>query len=135
VAESVLVRHQLLVLNRRRHRVPNRSFAFFAVPSTLSADLVDPAPGSPLRRTRPSRHQTIQTKAHCQNDPATPKPRLSDRTTGPSKRQSGTSAVIFDPGIPPFPGHDGVDEGLVRSLLAGPPPALGRKQHAALSFS
>jgi len=24
VAESVLVRHQLLVLNRRRHRVPNR---------------------------------------------------------------------------------------------------------------
>ena len=50
-------------------------------PSTVSADLDDPAPGSPLRRTRPSGHQTIEAKAHCQNDPATPKPRLSDRTT------------------------------------------------------
>ena len=50
-------------------------------PSTVSADLDDSAPGSPLRRTRPGRHQTIEAKAHCKNDPATPKPRLSDRTT------------------------------------------------------
>ena len=41
-------------------------------PSTVSADLVDPASASPLRRTRPSRHQTIEAKAHCENDPATP---------------------------------------------------------------
>src|SRR5205823_3512340 len=31
----------------------------------------DPAPGSPLRRTGPSSHQTIEAKAHCENDPAT----------------------------------------------------------------
>jgi hypothetical protein len=50
-------------------------------PSTVSADLVDPAPGSPLRGTRPSGHQTIEAKAHCENDPTTSKPRLPDRTT------------------------------------------------------
>ena len=33
----------------------------------------------------------------CKNDPATPKPRLPDRTTE-SSTQSGTSAVIFEPG-------------------------------------
>ena len=65
-------------------------------PSTVSTDLADPAPGSPLRRTGPSRHQTIEAKAHCKNDPATPKPRLSDRTTE-SSTQPSTSAVIFDP--------------------------------------
>ena len=66
-------------------------------PSTVSVDLVDPAPGSPLRRTRPSRHQTIEAKAHCENDPATPKPRLSDRSTESSILQPSTRAVIFDP--------------------------------------
>ena len=34
-----------------------------------------------------SRHQTIEAKAHLQNDPATPKPRLSDRTTESSAPQ------------------------------------------------
>src|SRR5215467_12968724 len=104
-------------------------------PSTRSADWVDPAPGSPLRRTRPSRHQSIQTKAHCNNDPATPKPRLSDRTTGPSKRQSGTRAVIFDAGISAFHRPDGGDEVFRWSLRARPTTAPRRKQHAVLSFT
>jgi hypothetical protein len=37
-------------------------------------------------------------------------------------------------GIAPLPGHDGVDEFLVRSLRAGSTPALGRKQQAVLAF-
>jgi transposase len=65
-------------------------------PSTVPADLVDPAPGSSLRRTGPSRYQTIQAKAHRENDPATPKPRLSDRNAE-SSTQPSTSAVIFEP--------------------------------------
>src|SRR5262249_6206647 len=65
-------------------------------PSTVSTDLADPAPGRPLRRTRPSRHQTIQAKAHGENDTATPKPRLSDRSAE-SSTQPSTSAMIFDP--------------------------------------
>ena len=41
-------------------------------------------------------------KAHGENDPATPKPRLSDRTTE-SFIQPSTSAVIFEPvGLPPI---------------------------------
>jgi hypothetical protein len=67
-------------------------------PSAVSADLADPAPGSPLRRTRPRRHQTIETKAHDENDPATPESGLSDRTTE-SSTQPSTSAVIFEPGV------------------------------------
>jgi hypothetical protein len=68
-------------------------------PSTVPADLVDPTPGSSLRRTGPSHHQTIEAKAHCENDPATPKPRLSDRTTDSSTPEFSTKAraVIFDP--------------------------------------
>jgi hypothetical protein len=67
-------------------------------------------------------------------DPATPKPRLSDRTTGPSKRQPSTSAVIFDPGITSLPCYDGLDEFSVRSSWARPAPALGRKQQTVLLF-
>src|SRR5215831_7412089 len=111
-----------------RYRVWDTNKLSERLPSTLSADLVDPAPGSPLRRTRPSRHQTIQTKAHCKNDPATPKPRLSDRTTGLAKRQSGTSAVIFDPGITLFHGNHGVDQLLGWSFRPGSTAASGRKQ-------
>jgi len=37
-------------------------------------------------------------------------------------------------GIAPLHGHDGVNEFFVRSLRAGATPALGRKQHAVLSF-
>ena len=45
---------------------------------------------------RPSGHETIEAKAHCENDPPTPHPRLSDRTTE-SSTQPSTSAVIFEP--------------------------------------
>jgi hypothetical protein len=65
--------------------------------STVSPDLADPAPGSSIRRTGPSGHQTIEAKTHGQNTPAAPKPRLSNRTTQPSTQPS-TSAVIFEPG-------------------------------------
>src|SRR5712664_2531790 len=64
-------------------------------PSTVSADLVDPAPGSSLRRTGPSGHQTIEATPHLEDASATPKPRLSDRTTE-SSTQPSTSAVIFE---------------------------------------
>ena len=66
-------------------------------PSTVSPHLADPAPGSSIRRTGPSGHQTIEAKTYGQNAPAAPKPRLSDRTTQPSTQPS-TSAVIFGPG-------------------------------------
>jgi hypothetical protein len=56
------------------------------------------------------------------------------RTTGPSQRQSGTSAVIFDPGITSLPCYDGLDEFSVRSSWARPAPALGRKQQTVLLF-
>ena len=46
-------------------------------PSTVSTDLAHPAPRSSLRRTGPRRHQAVKAKAHGENDPATPKPRLS----------------------------------------------------------
>src|SRR5216684_5265424 len=69
-------------------------------PSTVPTDLADPAPRSPLRRTRPSGHQTIEATAHLEDDPATPKPRVSDRTTESSTKPS-ISAMIFDPGVPP----------------------------------
>src|SRR5215472_11376573 len=62
--------------------------------STVSIDLVDPASGSSLRRTGPSRHQAIKTKAHGENGPAAPEPRLSNRITELSTQPS-TSAVIF----------------------------------------
>src|SRR6266852_3304407 len=60
----------------------------------MSADLVDPASGSPLRGTRPRSHQTIEAKAHCQNDPATPELRLQRRTNQFSTSRSRTSPVI-----------------------------------------
>jgi hypothetical protein len=59
----------------------------------MSADLANPTPRNPVRGTRPSGHQTIEAKAHCQNDPATPKPRLPDRTTQPSTPKPGASAL------------------------------------------
>src|SRR5260370_10002413 len=55
------------------------------------------APGSSLRRTGPRRHQAVKAKAHGENDPATTKSRLSDRSTE-SSTQPSTSAVIFEPG-------------------------------------
>ena len=65
-------------------------------PSTVSANLVDPARRSPLRRTGPSGHQTIEATRHLEDASATPKPRLSDRTTQ-SLTHPSTNAVIFDP--------------------------------------
>jgi hypothetical protein len=41
-------------------------------------------------------------KPHLEDDPATPKPRLSNRTTE-SPTKPSTGAVIFDPGVPPAP--------------------------------
>jgi hypothetical protein len=66
-------------------------------PSTVSADLVDLAPGSSLRRTGPGSHQTIQISAHVENDSATPTAGLSDRITE-SSSQPSTGVVIFDSG-------------------------------------
>src|SRR5439155_1718689 len=66
------------------------------LPSTVSTDLVNPAPGSSLRRTGPRGYQTIEAKAHGEDDPTTPKPRLSYRSAE-SSTQPSTSAVIFDP--------------------------------------
>jgi hypothetical protein len=40
----------------------------------------------------------VSPKAHCQNDPATPRSRPSDRTTETATPRCGTRAVIFDPG-------------------------------------
>src|ERR1700730_881529 len=65
-------------------------------PSTVSTDLADSAPRSPLRGTRPGSHQTVEATAHLEDDPATPNPRLSHRTTESSTKPSA-SAVIFDP--------------------------------------
>jgi hypothetical protein len=48
----------------------------------------------------PIGQQTIKATAHLEDDPATPKPRLSDRTTESSTKPS-TNAVIFDPGALP----------------------------------
>jgi transposase len=62
------------------------------------ANLVDLAPGSPLRRTRPSRQQTIEAKAHHQNDQTTPKTRLPDRPAEFSIPPT-TREVIFDPEV------------------------------------
>ena len=69
-------------------------------PSIVPSDLADPAPRSPLRGTRPSGRQTIEATAHLEDDPATPKARVSDRTTESSTKPS-ISAMIFDPGVPP----------------------------------
>ena len=65
-------------------------------PSTVSPDLADPTSGSPLRRAGPSGHQTIEAKAHGEDNPATSKPGLSDRTAR-SSTEPGTSTVIFEP--------------------------------------
>ena len=65
-------------------------------PSALSLDLEDSAPGSPLRGTGPGGQQKVEANAHGENDPGTPKPRLSGRTAESSTRSS-TSGVIFDP--------------------------------------
>ncbi len=65
-------------------------------PSTVSVDLVDPAPSSPLRGTPSSGYQTISASTHRQNDPSTPQTRLPSRTTKFATRQLGRK-VIFDP--------------------------------------
>src|SRR5262249_37345937 len=75
-------------------------YGIFRCPSTVSTDLADPAPASSLRRTGPSGHQTIEATPHLEDDSPTPKTRLSDRATE-SSTQPSTSAVIFEPGVPP----------------------------------
>ncbi len=90
-------RHMRRILNQSANAAVKAKGTRGDCPPTVSVNLVDPAPGSPLRRTRPSSHQTIEAKAHCENDPATPKPRLSDRTTESSTPEPRARAVIFDP--------------------------------------
>jgi hypothetical protein len=68
--------------------------------ATASTDLADPSPRSWLRGRGPSRHQTIEATAHSEDDPATPNPQPSDRTTEPSTKPS-RSTVIFEPGLKP----------------------------------
>src|SRR5262250_3838933 len=63
-------------------------------PSTVSADLVDPAPANPLRRAGPGGQQAIEATSHLEDDPRPPTPWLSDRTPE-SSTQPSTSAVIF----------------------------------------
>src|SRR5262249_20984264 len=63
-------------------------------PSTVSADLVDPAPANPLRRAGPGGQQAIEATSHLEDDPRPPTPWLSDRTLE-SSTQPSTSAVIF----------------------------------------
>jgi hypothetical protein len=65
--------------------------------STLSADLVDPASRSPLRRTWSRCQPKVEASAHYKDDPPAPKLRLSDRTTESSSPQSTARALIFDP--------------------------------------
>jgi len=57
-------------------------------PSTVSLDLVDPAPSSPLRGTRSSGsgYQTISASTHRQNDLPTPQTRLPSRTSKSASR-------------------------------------------------
>ena len=51
-----------------------------------------------------------------------------------SQRDLLSNAGTAPAGITPFHCNDGVDEFFLRSLRARPTPALGRKQHAVLSF-
>src|SRR5215469_3743279 len=69
-------------------------------PSNVSPDLANSLPEGPLRRTWSRCQPKVEAGAHVTNDPATPKARLSDRTTQYSTRQFSTGAVIFDPAEP-----------------------------------
>jgi transposase len=57
---------------------------------------LDLASSDPLRRTGPGSHPTIQVQAHVENDSATPRAGISDRTIE-SSTQPSTGVVIFDP--------------------------------------
>src|SRR2546430_2845440 len=74
------------------------NFIFFFFNDTATTEIYtlslhDALPIS-LRRTRPSCHQTIEAKAHLENDPATPKPRLSDRRDRKSTRLNSSHSQI-----------------------------------------
>src|SRR5258708_38350067 len=105
-------------------------------PSTVSTDLADPAPRSQLRGTRPSGHQTIEATAHLEDDPATPKPRLSNRTTE-SPTKPSTSVVIFDPGVLPASfcevGSRGPPFSMTQLINLSIPPSLLISGHAVAS--
>jgi hypothetical protein len=95
-----------------------------------------PASGSPLRRTGPSSQQTIQVSAHVENDSATPKPGLPDRTTE-SSSQPSTGVVIFDPGkCPSQPFHTAI-RGSEQRVSGGGTPNRCREtdSHATLRHS
>src|SRR5207302_8291144 len=100
----------------------------------VSADLADPASRSPLRRTRPGRHQTIKATAYVEDDSATPKSRLSDRTTESCTKPS-TRAVIFDPASHENAARSDRDSGHDTAPTPAPPtpaaPASEKASHAA----
>jgi hypothetical protein len=87
--------------------------------ATASTDLADPSPRSWLRGRGPSRHQTIEATAHSEDDPATPNPQPSDRTTEPSTKPS-RSTVIFEPGVPSVIFHRWVTGTTYESPLIDP---------------
>src|SRR5215469_17958348 len=75
VDQELLLRNEYLAAENRmlRGQIKGRLLlseeekATLAEIATVSADLVDSASGSSLRRTRPSRHQAIKAKAHREN--------------------------------------------------------------------
>jgi hypothetical protein len=95
----------------------NRSSTYYRV-----AEKRKPARTSPRIRFRPVRN-TRQTANHVLVD-------LDAESQRDLLSAAGTAPV----GITRFHGNGGVDEGFVRSLGAGPPPTLGRKQHAVVSL-
>jgi len=61
--------------------------------STVSPDLADPVTKESVTKNGPSRHQTIQAKAHRKNDPSTPSTRLSDRNTESARQPCSSTAI------------------------------------------
>src|SRR6516165_8445790 len=65
--------------------------------STVSPDLADHAPGSSIRRTGPSGHQTIEAKTHGQKYSGSSETSAIE-SNHPTLNPASTSAVIFEPG-------------------------------------
>ena len=66
-------------------------------PSPLPPGVEDPPRRRHVRGTRPGRHQTSCATPRCEDDPGTPQPRLSRRTSAISRERSGMIAGVFRP--------------------------------------